>query len=281
MIGSISKVRPCGHSHYYKYSTYKTGSDLKSACPNVAHDLDGDNNWKHSLHSMESLDYNMIFYNAKLNDFSAETPNLKKVSKALFGGGSSYCCNNCIMNWDNATEVTYAFGYSKLKKMPPNFNPKSPNMSALFYKDGHLRMSKENNYTLPYNEAINNATNLSDCFNGDWKSYTERTDENGKTIRTIDLDERYTFENLSNGNNCFYNYPETTCGFCDGFDRNLNFKNLKEAHQMFFYHGQFTSISSKEGFPKLSNGYRMFYSAPLKEFCKGTNFGLPSLSNGD
>ena len=118
MIGSISKVRPCGHGHYYKYSTYKTGSDLKTACPNVAHDLNGDNDWEFSLHNMENLNSGSLFYNINLNNFKAETPKLTSVTVSIFSGGSNFCCNDCIMNWDKVTNIQNTFQYTKFKRMP-------------------------------------------------------------------------------------------------------------------------------------------------------------------
>lgn len=39
MIGSISKVRPCAHSHYYKYCGAKNSSDLATVAKNYKNDL--------------------------------------------------------------------------------------------------------------------------------------------------------------------------------------------------------------------------------------------------
>ena len=106
-------------------------------------------------------------------------------------------------------------------------------------------MCAENNYTFPFNRALNEATDLYMCFYGKWDSFVNRTDANGKTIYSITLDDRYTFENLSNGENAFYMTSSGSNGFSQGFDKNLNFKNLINGRYCFYNHTQFTTISSK------------------------------------
>lgn len=45
MIGSISKVRPCGHHHYYKYAHVTNTNDFKKVNANYKYDTDNDGYW--------------------------------------------------------------------------------------------------------------------------------------------------------------------------------------------------------------------------------------------
>lgn len=262
MVGSISKVRPCAHSHYYKYAHAKTHDDLIRTEANINHDYDAEGTFEFSLNNLTTLNKAGIFYNPKLKKIKAETPNLIQINSII---GTQSSLEEIEINWDTVTNCTYAFNGSALKKMPTNFTPNTTNLNGLFYKSPTIITS--NNYTLPYSEAIDNATSLGQTFEGTWGW-------------SANIDEQYTFENLVNGGRTFYNtWGYSNAGFVDDFSKNLNFKSLEAADSMFLGHAGLTVINSKEGFPKLKTATSMFSTAPLKHFCPGTDFGLPSLTD--
>jgi hypothetical protein len=265
MIGSISKVRPCAHSHYYKYSHAKTHDDLLHIEPNIKYDYDSEGTFEFSLNNLTTLKKTGIFYNTKLKKIKAETPNLTTINTII---GTERSLEEIEINWENVTNCTSALQASALVKMPENFHPNTTNLSSLlrFVINGSL--IKNNNYTIPYCEAIDKATDIGAMFEG--------------TINNpIYLDERYTFENVKNGGRAFYNtWGYNNAGFTDDFSKNLNFKNLEGGDNMFLGHAALSVINSKEGFPKLKTATNMFYHAPLKDFCPDTDFGLPSLTDG-
>jgi hypothetical protein len=85
MIGSISKIRPCGHHHYYKYAHVKTGihatntnaknHDITRVEREFYNDVDENNCWNFSLENATALT-NCCFELGRFTKFKTKTPKL-------------------------------------------------------------------------------------------------------------------------------------------------------------------------------------------------------------
>ena len=96
MIGGISKVRPCGHHHYYKYAHATNTNDFKKVNANYKYDTDKDGYWYFCCENWVH-GYN-TFYNCS---------HIKK------------------FNWDNVKNLQYMFyTFAVYQKTNPTFLPK-------------------------------------------------------------------------------------------------------------------------------------------------------------
>ena len=87
MIGSISKVRPCGHHHYYKYAHAKTAkTDMTQICADYQNDLEEDGEFTFNLNNMQNFD--SAFEHA---------PNIKKF-KVQLPNQSAYLRNSFLLS---------------------------------------------------------------------------------------------------------------------------------------------------------------------------------------
>lgn len=91
MIGSISKVRPCGHHHYYKYAHAKNTADMVRVCPVKSNksfydDLDEKGAFLYPLLNITSLDSYAFSNWTKLKYFKQDFPKFKAYCSHLFSG---------------------------------------------------------------------------------------------------------------------------------------------------------------------------------------------------
>ena len=89
MIGSISKVRPCGHHHYYKYAHAKNTADMVRVCPVKSNksfydDLDEKGAFLYPLLNITSLDSSSFSGWTKLKYFKQDFPKFKGYCNHLF-----------------------------------------------------------------------------------------------------------------------------------------------------------------------------------------------------
>lgn len=92
MIGSISKIRPCGHHHYYKYAhavtcygeNTSTSNDLAQIDRDYCKDVDENNYWNFSLNNATRIE-GYCFQKGRFVGFVAPTPNLKYANSMFTG----------------------------------------------------------------------------------------------------------------------------------------------------------------------------------------------------
>jgi hypothetical protein len=84
MIGSISKIRPCGHHHHYKYAHAKTATtDMKQICTDYKNDLEEDGEFTFNLNNMQN--FNNAFTSAsKIKKFRVQLPNQSNFYKFIY-----------------------------------------------------------------------------------------------------------------------------------------------------------------------------------------------------
>lgn len=119
MIGSISKIRPCGHHHYYKYAHAKTATtDMKQICADYKNDLEEDGEFTFNLNNMQN--FNSAFTSApKIKKFRVQLPNQSALLRSSF---QSSGLEELYLNTPKLTELDALCYLSKLNKL------ESPNM---------------------------------------------------------------------------------------------------------------------------------------------------------
>lgn len=81
MIGSISKVRPCAHSHYYKYCNAKNSSDLARVDRNYKKDL-RDGKFDFDLSNLTNMS-NFFEGSGDILEFKQNTGKVTNITKAF------------------------------------------------------------------------------------------------------------------------------------------------------------------------------------------------------
>jgi hypothetical protein len=225
MIGSISKIRPCGHHHYYKYAHATAGRhpnnydgkkyDMYQVSREYWNDVDEDNCWNFSLENAKSLTY-CCFELGRFIKFKSKTP---KLTNALYmfttdNGLTSPPITELEMDFDNLTNVDALFYGMQLKNIPKGFNPKTRSFFLLFSSGTASSISK-NNTIFPFNEVINEVENGTYLF-----------------IRnSFTISDDYTFENVKNAS-CMFSgngYYDTV----KNIPKKLSFKNVENFYNAF------------------------------------------------
>ena len=129
MIGSISKVRPCGHSHVYKYAHAKKYADMQRVSVNFKEDSDGHGNWEYFMTNVQDLG----------SIFSGTLPNLTNLDVVLpncttASWGASHVTG--IIDWKlDMPKATYThammYGYSSTRNNVTLILPEATNISAM------------------------------------------------------------------------------------------------------------------------------------------------------
>lgn len=226
MIGSISKIRPCGHHHYYKYAHAKSGihpdnssaknSDLNIIDREFYNDVDENDCWNFSLENATALT-NRCFELGRFTKFKTKTPNLTNAFN-MFTADNGYTSppiTEIEMDYYNLTNVQCLFYGMQLTAIPENFNPKTTNFHHLTGGSCASYIAKANGGVFPYYEVLNNATNA---------EYLMRHDDYA-------MDDRYTFDKVTHAKGMCY------CNNRRGItklSKNLSFKNLQDMTQMFY-----------------------------------------------
>lgn len=89
MIGSISKVRPCGHHHHYKYAHCKVVNDLSHVSKEYKNDGDGNYNFDFNLDSITNLSSG--FQSGNIRSLNLKLPKATNIQ--------SLCFNNTAINY--------------------------------------------------------------------------------------------------------------------------------------------------------------------------------------
>lgn len=276
MIGSISKIRPCGHHHYYKYAhavtcygeNTSTSNDLAQIDREYCKDVDDNNYWNFSLNNATRIEGN-CFQMGRFVGFVAPTPNLKYANSMFTGdnGRTSPVVKEIQIDYDKI-ERCYALFYSfRLTDLPENFNPKTRNFEHLFASGSAQSIADAHNGVFPFYPILNEATTTARMF-----------------IRNkLYLDENYTFENVTNAANMFFS---NTGGGLQECPKNLSFKNVTTTSGCFFISNtnqassKFTWFQTKDTMSKLTDAGNMFYSQQnlADLYPDYESFSLPALS---
>ena len=187
MIGSISKVRPCGHHHYYKYAHATEGRhpelgngkkyDMYQVSREYWNDVDENDCWNFSLENAIKL-WDNCFELGRFTKFKSKTPKLTVASQMFTGdnGRTSPAITEIEMDYHNIIDVYCLFYGMKLNDLPANFKPYTTNLDHLMGGGCAAHITKVNG-KFPFHEVINNATGIRHLCRVDGE-----------------MDERYTFE---------------------------------------------------------------------------------------
>jgi hypothetical protein len=278
MIGSISKIRPCGHHHYYKYAHATEGRhpedyngkkyDMYQVSREYWKDVDEDDCWNFSLENAKSLTH-CCFELGRFTKFKSKTPKLTNAYCMFTGdnGKTSPYITEIEMDYDNLTNVTCLFYGFNLKELPPNFNPKTRNFEYMLTSSVN-NIANANGGVFPFYEILNEAVSTKSMFtySGDYA-----------------MDDRYTFEDVTNAQSMFY--INSNVGI-NHFPANLSFKNVTTISDLCFNggynrHNRLAIFQTKDTMSKLKTMNRAFYNAYslYSLYPDYDSFSLPSLTN--
>ena len=272
MIGSISKIRPCGHHHYYKYAhategrhpDYSDGKkyDMYQVSREYWNDVDEDNCWNFSLENAKAL-IGCCFELGRFTKFKSKTPKLTNAGSMFTGdnGRSNPKMTEIEMDYDNLTNVFALFYGLPLNDLPANFNPKTRNLDQLL-NGTSTNIAKAHGGIFPFYEVINEMTqgNVMFCTFGE------------------KIDERYTFENCTNANGIFF--PNARNGILE-CPKNLSFKNVVTMNNTFLKCKKITSFQTKDEMSKLTKATNAFNGCTSLSFLYPDyeSFSWPKLSD--
>lgn len=182
MIGSISKIRPCGHHHYYKYSHAKRGNDVKITIPNYRQDISSDGTWEYTFDDMTITEYyqDSVFYKwTELKNWDNKAPNLTWNSHAF---SNSSNLTNFNLTWKGtAAHAVPGIAINNINCYRV-FNLKYPNATDISYGLASFTAA-ENSIFRVYAPK---ATNASYFFTNDASNKRITIEFDTKTIKSGD-----------------------------------------------------------------------------------------------
>lgn len=250
MIGSISKIRPCGHHHYYKYAHATEGRhpelkggekyDMYQVSREYWNDVDEDNCWNFSLENATELK-EWCFELGKFTKFKSKTPKLTNAGMMFTtdNGRPSPPITELEMDFDNLTNVDALFYGMQLKNIPEGFNPKTRRFWHLF-SSGAAQYISKNNTIFPFNEVINEVEDGTFLF-----------------IRNnFTISDDYTFENVKNATAMFSGdgyYTTVT-----NIPKKLSFKNVEIFNNTFSKCEKLTYFQTVDEMSKMTSATNTF-----------------------
>jgi hypothetical protein len=308
MLNSISKLRPAGNNHYYKYSHCKNEEDLKKINPRFSDDYDADGTWDYSLQDFEATgrksdtsswvdDGVGIFQNnTKIKKICIDAPN-----SISFRSFFSRCPNLEEVYFKNVDNdkikyIAFMFAWSpKLKTISGNFNPNPNNLKdswAIFR--GCAGLIANNNHVFPYFEWLDKAGPGALAAREDF-SQTIWLEENKGGLGNKDkwkLDERYTFENIGCLDIQDPSWSNGSAMTMPKLPDNLSLKNVINLTIVGCLEDEFRTADTMEKCQKLdlhanSNLRHLYknddsFSLPsIKTINMGSNSGNPCALSGD
>lgn len=253
MIGSISKVRPAGHHHYYKYAHATGKSDLNAISKEYKSDLreDGET-WEFSLDNIITM-YPNAFQNQNIHRFRAYTPNCVSLN-TMFNGdanASAMDLKEFEVTYDKVTNVNCLFHSIGLKEIPKSFNPKTRNFNLLFRGYGIDKTLANNKNNFPFNEVINEAVDLHWTFGGHYSRYKHSNWQ---------YDDKYEWKDVTNITGCFgwTNYQYATTGGLLKVPEKLSFRKLKTAAAAFTGDYDLRCFKTSDNMIELTEAQNMF-----------------------
>lgn len=122
MIGSISKIRPCGHSSHYKYNHCKSITEITRISRDYKNDVDGDGMWDKNLNNLTNA--SKLFYVAnRIKKIKLHLPKCTNVSSLC---ESAYNITDVFLDAPNATNATYCFLWASRNNLIKSFEINLP-----------------------------------------------------------------------------------------------------------------------------------------------------------
>lgn len=275
MIGSISKVRPAGHHHYYKYAHVESNTSKVAGNTNnrfyfierdYVKDIYNDNCWgPFSLHNAKTIT-SCSFEDGRFTKFKAHTPNLQNANGMFTAdnGITSPAVVDFQINYDKLTSLNSLFYGFDLTKLPDDFNPITRYFYFLFGGGCANSIATAHGGTFPYYEIINQATNTQFLFRSP-AAY---------------IDDNYTFENTTNAGGMFYSDGYWDC--VKRCPKNLSLKNTTSIERAFnnCNASTFTQFQTKDEMSKLTTASYAFHGCTYLTslYPDYESFNLPKLS---
>ena len=282
MIGSISKIRPCGHHHYYKYAHSKNRADLKQVCLNRQNYMDDQVETVWGPFSLDGITTTTdayatgIFPDKQMTKFVANMPNCTNFGYAFKQSTSLKEVDLIGVKWEQVTAFNSVFNETALTSIPDYIEllNDSCSIGAIFYQTvRHLILA--NNKIIPYSEKINTHKSPTSVFGYNWSGVEWWWTQ-------FQLDDKYTFENAEDITSFLHNgWPYVDIGLSKTPPR-LSFKNLVKAESAFYGNMCLTTFQTVDNMDKLENGRNMLGRCPKLSslYPDYESFSLKSLSNG-
>lgn len=227
MIGSISKVRPCGHSHVYKYAHAKNSNDINTVEFNHLEDHDGFGNWHFKMDNLVTLGdaftgvknvtnitatfpsltnavWGRMHGNQRVINYDLDMPVCTSANCLMYG--TANVIGNLTIRLPEATEISHLTYENDVRGEYNLYAPKARNCNYLI----EWGWSPTANIMDLINIDLPNAEQVKGYW---WKSYVTHishdVDEDGNFTMAsgnLKVDRKYTtFPKLKNGDMMFYN----------------------------------------------------------------------------
>ena len=246
MIGSISKIRPCGNHHYYKYAHAKTAqrgasgqflknNDLFYINNDYINDLDVDGKWgTFSLENITTCSI-LVFGSNLIKKFEAKTPKLKDAHQIfnIDGYSPAKSITEVIMDYQSMTNVESLFHTVKLKDLPENFNPVTRSFQNLLNGGAAHSIANAHDGVFPFYQVINEVTSGPAMF----------------CLSNMHLDDNYTFENVTYGGALFF---ANSHNGMKSMPKKLSLKNITNMESFCACNGNNPSLTSFQTVDELS-----------------------------
>ena len=161
MIFSISKVRPAGHDHVYKYAHAQTVDDVKTVSWDYKGDGNSDKEWNYEMQNLSSGNYFLrgIYYAEKIDK---EFPSLTTIRQFY---GNSPSLMDVKLSFPNVITASWGLadyaGVNPIERTMEIKLPKAKDLSGLFYEN-----------EIPYNGLklyCPEATNITNIVEWGWQ----------------------------------------------------------------------------------------------------------------
>lgn len=283
MLGSISKVRPCGHHHYYKYAHAKNTKELRAIHAKYPDDhMDGI--WEFSINNFERPSGTVSNWqggdeggtfqsNKNIVTLKISAPNIVYCNGLCYGMSN---LENCIfddVDNEKVYQLTCMFmGCKKLKYISESFNPNPEKMSKSgswwIFRDCGEQLILNNNLTFPYYEWF-------DKIYGDTSDsvITFSTGYANNKFSYI-LDDRYSFKNCSS---IGFGHGDWSAGIDAGMSKvpdNLSLKNCNNFGITSQYLTEFHTVDTMEKCKK----FTVTHANKLRDLYKDSeSFSFPAM----
>ena len=177
MIGSISKIRPCGHSCHYKYNHCKSITEITRVSRDYKNDVDGDGMWDKNLDNLTNAS-KLFSAAAKIKKIKLHLPKCTNVSNLCDSAGNII---DVFLDAPIATNISYCFLWASTTKLIQSLEINLPKSTTA---QGFLMGSSIECAKLP----SKNWTNVSSIFQS-----------NGSRVRQMECN----FENAILANNAW------------------------------------------------------------------------------
>lgn len=255
MLGSISKIRPCAHSHYYKYAHAVDTNSLKHINSRYSDDH-YDGVWEFSINNFVKPNGPLSVWQSGTEDGTFQS-NKNIITLKVSAPNLVYCNGFCygMSNLENVIfdevdnnkvyQLTSMFwGCKKLKYISESFNPNpetmSPDGSWWIFRACGEQLILNNNLTFPYYEWFDkiygDASTMAIVFS------TGYANNNFSYI----LDDRYSFKNCST---IGFGHGDWAGGVVAGMSKvpdNLSLKNCENFDITSQYLTEFHTVDTME-----------------------------------